>query len=284
MCFNHKVKKMKRVFSLGRFVGFRGKVRAALAAVLLMSALATTARAQQASSSQSSSEQLNQLFLFETTPNKSSAGEAYVNADFNLLGFPHGSKEYRYQLQGQYSFTDQIAVGGFLPYLDNTFTGGSNDGFGDLTFYGQYKLDQLINADIVNLTAQLDIVLPTGDISKGLDTGRFGVRPGILFYKSFGQAGPGIIGTYGTLGFTITTHTDVRLGLAATYQYQKFVGVIEFDDRAGDNFGEPLITFSPGLVYIGNRPWEFAVGVPLGANNASPNWGVVVKLTYAFEK
>jgi hypothetical protein len=276
--------KMNRLFSLGSFGRFPGKIRVLLGAILLIGALPTAARAQQPTSSQSSSEQLNQLFLFETTPNKSSAGEAYADANFTLLGFPHSAKEYRYQVQGQYSITDQLAVGGFLPYVDNTFTGGSNDGFGDLTFYGQYKLDQFINPDVVNLTAQLDLILPTGDINRNLDTGRFGVRPGILLYKNFGQVGPGSIGTYGTFAFTLTTHTDVRFGMAVTYQWQKFVGVIEFDDRAGDQFGEPLVTFSPGLVYIGTRPWELAVGVPLGANNASPNWGVVIKLTYAFEK
>jgi hypothetical protein len=252
--------------------------------VILLSALGALPVMAQQTTSQSSSDQLNQLFLFETTPNKSAAGEAYASADFTLLGFPHSAKQYRYQIQGQYSITNQIAVGGFIPYLDNTFTGGNNDGFGDVTFYGQYKLDQFINPDIVNLTAQLDMVLPTGDIRESLDTGRFGVRPAILLYKSFGQVGPGTIGTYGTFGFTLTTHTDVRFGLAATYQMQRFIGVMEFDDRAGDHFGEPLITFTPGLVYVGTAPWELAVGVPLGANNASPDWGVVVKLTYAFEK
>jgi hypothetical protein len=278
-----QVIKMKRVRSLGNLAGLSSTMQAALLAILLAGALATTARAQQ-TSSQSSSEQLNQLFLFETTPNKSAAGEAYASAEFTLLGFPHEVKQYRYQLQGQYSITNQLAVGGFLPYLDNTFSGGSNDGFGDLTFYAQYKLDQFINADVVNLTAQLDLITPTGDINRNLDTGRFGVRPAILVYKSFGQVGPGDIGTYGTFGFTLTTHTDVRIGVAMTYQWQRLVGVMEFDDRAGDNFGEPLITFTPGIVYVGTAPWELAVGVPLGANNASPDWGVVVKLTYAFEK
>jgi len=275
--------KMKRVSVLGSVPRLSAKTRSLLTALLLIAAIAGNARAQQ-SSSQLSSEQLNQLFIFETTPDKSAAGEAYASAQFTLLGFPHDAKQFRYQLQGQYSITDQIAVGGFLPYVDNTFAGGSNDGFGDVTFYGQYKLDQFINPDIVNLTAQLDLITPTGDINRNLDTGRFGVRPEILMYKNFGEVGPGNIGVYGTFGFTLTTHSDVRFGAAVTYQWQRLVGVMEFDDRAGDNFGDPLITFTPGIVYVGTTPWELAVGVPLGANNASPDWGIVVKLTYGFGK
>ncbi len=32
------------------------------------------------------------------------------------------------------------------------------------------------------------------------------------------------------------------------------------------------------------NPWEFAIGVPIGMNNASPQWGIQLKLTYAFQK
>jgi hypothetical protein len=194
---------------------------------------------------------------------------------------------YRYQLEGQYGFTDQIAAGAFVPILNTRVVSGSTHrtttGVGDIGFYAQYKLDQIINPEIVDVTAQLDVILPTGDRSDLRDTGKFGIRPLILAYKDFGQHGPGDLGLYGLFGFTLTTNSDVRVGLAATYQYHDLVGIFEFFDQAGDNQGRPLVQVTPGLAYRGLSPWEIAIGVPVGINSGTPDWGIIFKLTYVFQ-
>ena len=230
--------------------------------------------------SQTNSNQLNQLFQFETTPDTSAAGEGYATLDLNFLKFPGSTKSYRYQLQGQYAFTDQIAVGAFIPVVtaQNPTT---RTGFGDVGIYGQYKLDGFINPEVVDVTAQLDVILPTGNFGALRDTGKFGIRPLILGYKDFGQRGPGDLGLYGLLGFTVTTTSDLRAGVAATYQVNDLVGIIEFFDVTGK--GRPLIEVTPGLSFRGISPWEMTVGVPLGINQGTPDWGVTFKLTYVFQ-
>jgi hypothetical protein len=280
---------MNRIASLGSLApkarfSFLALFLSGAAAVTLLSAT-PAARAQQ-TPSQTNSDQLNQLLVsdvFETTPNKNAAGEGYINGEFRYLDFGHDVKQYLYEIKGDYGITDQITVGGWLP-IYNTKVGDSHTGIGDITFFGQYKFDQIINPDIVNLTGQVDVVLPTGSRSKFRDTGKFGVRPIIEAYKNFGQVGPGSIGAYGLLGVTLTTDIDVRFGAAATYEWQKIVGILEFDDIAGEKRGAPLVTLTPGVAYRGLNPFEFAVGIPFGLNDASPDWGIVLKATFAFQK
>jgi len=234
--------------------------------------------------SQTNTNQLNQLFQLETTPDICAAGEAYVTADFNFLKYPGSLKQYRYQLQGQYGLTDQIALGGFVPgittqdLLNHTYTG-----LGDITLYGQYKLDQFVNPEVVDLTVQLDMVLPTGNNTQMRDTGRFGVRPLLLAYKDFGQHGPGYFGVYGLIGFTFTTNSDFRFGAAATYQINDWVGIFEFYDQDGIH-GHPYVQLTPGITYRGLSQWELSLGMPVGVTTGTPDWGIIAKLTYAFAK
>ena len=249
---------------------------------LALIASAAPAHAQ-VSTSQTTSNQLNQLLMTPTTNNKSSAGEWYATLFFRYLSFQNDFDQFHYQAQGQYSFTDQLAAGLWIPVEHNNF-GDSHTGFGDVTFYGQYKLDQLISHDVVDLTAEADVVLPTGTFSEGLESGRFGFRPKVLAYKEFDNVGPGNIGVYADIGFTITTHSDFRMDLAATYEWQKIVGILEFYDQAGDKMGSPQVYFTPGAAYRGLGPWEFALGVPIGMNDASADVGVSVKATYAFQR
>ena len=261
--------------------------------MLVLTAVTPWARAQLAqtqdepqTTSQASDEQLNQLFLLETTPNKSAAGEGYIDGQFRFLKFPGSSKQYLLQIQGQYSVSDQLAVGGWLPVInDKDFDGstGSNTGVGDLTFYAQYKLDQFVSHDFFDLTAEGDLVLPTGSEREALGEGHLGFRPSLLAYKAF-DLGPGTLGAYGSAGVTLTTDLDFRLSLAATYDYDDVVTIFEFDDITGRKIGgKPFVAFTPGVAYRGYTPWEFALGFPLGANSDSPDWGVVLKVTYAFQ-
>jgi hypothetical protein len=60
------------------------------------------------------------------------------------------------------------------------------------------------------------------------------------------------------------------------------VGIIEFYDEAGAGRG-PLLQVTPGVSYRGFAPWEISVGVPVGINTGTPDWGVIFKLTYAFQ-
>ena len=232
--------------------------------------------------SQTNTNQFNQLFQFETTPDLCAAGEGYLSGQFNYLKFPGDVRQYRYQIQGQYGITDQIAAGAFIPVIHSEFNGKHTD-LGDVGIYGQYKFDRLVNPEIVDVTAQLDLILPTGSSTDLRDTGHFGIRPLLMAYKDFGQRGPGTLGTYGLIGFTGTTNSDFRVGLAATYEIHRLAGVLEFFDTTGNHLGRPLVVITPGLVYRGIGPFELAAGIPLGVNNGSPHWGVTFKLTYAFQ-
>ena len=195
--------------------------------------------------SQTNTNQLNQLFELETTPDICAQGEGYLTADFRYLKFPGDHRQYRYQLQGQYGITDHLAAGAYVPGITLDDAAGTHTGFGDVVLYGQYKLDQVVNPDVVDLTAQVDVVLPTGDRPSGRDTGHFGVRPLLLAYKDFGRQGPGDLGLYGLLGFTITTDADVRLGVAATYQVDRLVAVLELTDETGIHHGPPPVRPHP---------------------------------------
>jgi hypothetical protein len=232
--------------------------------------------------SQTNTNQFNQLFQFETTPDVCAAGEGYLSGQFSYFKFPGAVREYRYQIQGQYGLTDQVSVGAYIPVIHADFD-GKHTGLGDIGIYGQYKFDQLINPEIVDVTVQADLILPTGKTNQLRDTGNFGVRPLALIYKDFGQQGPGTLGAYGLIGFTATKESDFRLGLAATYEIQRLAAVMEFFDTTGNRLGRPLVSITPGLVYRGLGPLELAAGVPLGVNNGSPHWGITFKLTYAFQ-
>jgi hypothetical protein len=280
------------VYPTGGFMRSLGRIArttsgATLLALLGVVGLAASPAAAQVSTSQANSPQLNQLILFETTPNTSATGEGYATANFNFFSFGSDHDNFtRYQFggQGQYSFTDQLAVGGLWGFEhDTTDHLGDHTGVNDLIVYGQYKLDQVVPHDVVDLTAQVDLIFPTGKASEGRGLGHFGVRPWIEAFKAW-TVGPGILGAYANFGITLTTNVDVRFGLAATYEWEKIVGILEFDDIAGDNHGAPTVTFSPGVAYRGIKPLEFLLGIPIGMNNASPDVGVVVKATWNFQR
>jgi len=80
--------------------------------------------------------------------------------------------------------------------------------------------------------------LPTGKASESLGIGHLGVRPWILAYKGV-PLGPGVLAGYAGIGFTLTTHTDFRMNLAATYDWQKIVGVLEFTDQPATAWANP---------------------------------------------
>lgn len=230
---------------------------------------------------QFTSTQLNQLFLFENTPDKSAQGEGYVTGFFEYTNYHHFSQE-RYQVQAEYGVTDVFAIGGFVPIIHNDIPGNSSSGFGDVTPYVHVKLDQLVPPDIINLSFQFDVVLPTGDKGDFRDEGRLGVRPWLQAYKDFGAAGPGHFGAYGEAGFTLTDLSDFRWGFALQYEYQKtFYGVLEFYNQMAGNLSRPLVVLTPGGAFR-TGPFEFALGLPIGLNKASPNFGVLLRATYAW--
>jgi hypothetical protein len=231
--------------------------------------------------SQFSSTQLNQLFLFENTPDKSAQGEGFVTGSFVYENFHHFSTE-RYQVQAEYAFTDQFAIGGFIPIIHNDIPGNSSTGFGDITPYVHVKLDQVVPHDIVDLSFQFDVVLPTGDKGDIRDSGRLGVRPWLQAYKDFGAVGPGHFGAYGEAGFTLTDLSDFRWGFALQYEYEKtFYGLLEFYNQMAGNLAKPIVVLTPGGA-VRSGPFEFALGFPIGLNNASPTFGVIVKATYGW--
>ena len=166
--------------------------------------------------SQLGNPQLNQLFELEATPDICAAGEGYLSGQFSYVQFRRNgsSNKYRFQVQGQYGVTNQIAVGGYIPGIVNEgtgyFAGESNGGTGDVVAYAQFKFDRLIDPKLFSLTAQVDVELPTGDENESRDRDKFAVRPLALAYKDFGRVGPGRLGAYGLLGFTITDDADVR--------------------------------------------------------------------------
>lgn len=234
--------------------------------------------------SQTNTNQLNQLFLFENTPDICAAGEGYLTGDFRFFKLPGNNREYRYQLQGQYGVTDQIAAGAFVPVVTPDRATTTRTGLGDITLYAQYKFDQLIDPAVVDVTGQVDLVLPTGSRSEARDNAQLAVRPLLLAYKDFGQQGPGDLGFYGLVGTTITSHIDLRIGVAATYEIERFVGVVELTDETGVRRGVPQLDVTPGLAYRGLGPLVLQVGIPVGVNSGSPDYGVVVKATWAFAK
>ena len=239
--------------------------------------------------------QLNQLFQFEATPDVCAAGEAYVSGQGNYFddfpgaggldpfGYSLKGQEVRLQVQGQYGITDQIAVGGYLPFIDNLKSGAST-GLGDIGLYAQYKLDRVIDPQVVDVTAQLDVLVPSGDYNGFRDNGQVGVRPLALAYKDFGRHGPGVAGAYGLLGFTAAGRCDLRIGLAGTYEFGPVTGVLELFGVHGFGSARRSGFFTPGVVYRGVDSFEFALGVPLGISNTSPDWGVTFKVTYAFQR
>lgn len=279
--------------ALGKLIGRgRSAVAAALCAVaggtLLMSAAPASAQAttwpveMPKTSSQFTSTQLNQLFLFENTPQKSAQGEGFVTGFFEYTNFPHSFSQQRYEVQAEYALTDVFAIGGFVPIIHNDIPSNSSTGFGDITPYVHVKLDQLVPPDIVNLSFQFDVVLPTGDKGDIRDSGRLGVRPWLQAYKDFGAAGPGHFGAYGEAGFTLTDLSDFRWGFAFQYEYEKTVyGILEFYNQMAGNLGKPLVILTPGGAFR-TGPFEFALGFPIGLNNASPNFGVLVRATYGW--
>lgn len=231
--------------------------------------------------SQMGSNQLDQLFSFETAPNKSDAREGYLTAEFSFAKYAGLRKEFRETLQGEYGITDQIAAGAFIPVVA-TARANTHAGLGDVTLFGQYKFDKIIDPAVVNVTAQLDVVLPTGDRGEDRDTGRLGVRPLLLVYKDFGRYHGGEVGAYGVFGGTISSSSDIRTGAAITYEVNRVSAIVELFDQTGQNVGKPLLTVTPGFSFRQIDPWELVVGFPLGLNQNSPHWGVTVKLTYAF--
>ena len=191
----------------------------------------------------------------------------------------------RFQLQGQYGITDRLAVGSYVPVV---YSPDDDDGnevtTGDVGIYAQYKLDQLVPRRLLDLTAQLDLVLPTGKPSGLGDAGRIGARLAVLAYKDFGQLGPGVLGAYGFAAFTARRGPDASGGLAATYEFSNgLAAVAELTEVDASDFSSVAL-FTPGVIYRGLRPFELALGVPLGLSSGAPDWGVTFKLTYAFAR
>ena len=259
----------------------RGLAASGMLAVLAMAGVSLTgAKVASAQPVTSHETQLTQLFLFENTNNKFNANEGYVSGQFAYLDFGHHVYEYRYQAQAQYSFTNQFDVGALVPIVHSK-AADTNTGFGDILVWAQYRLDQIIPRDIIELSVQADVVLPTGNRHEFRDTGRLGLRPWLQAYKDLGMVGPGRLAAYGELGFTLTDYCDFRWGLGGTYEWNRIVGIIEFYDQAGGKIGRPFVTFTPGIA-VRPGPFEVALGFPFGLNDASPDWGIILKATWNF--
>ena len=246
-----------------------------------------------ATPSQANTHQFDQLFQLENTPDTCAAGEGFITGRFEYLDHDPGSagigngyrapgQQYRFDVQGQYGATDQIAFGGFVPVVVNSDNGY---GFGDVGIYGQYKFDRLITRRLFDLTAQLDLITPTGNAGRLRDTGHIGVRPLALAYKDFGDLGPGRLGAYGLLGFNLAPHPDFRIGAAATYEFAGHVAAaLEVTDTEASGPNQTLAFVTPGVLYRGLRGFELAAGVPIGLGHESPDFGINLRATYAFPK
>jgi hypothetical protein len=264
--------------------------------LLSQSAPVTAAPATEPTASQSNTHQFNQLFQFQTTPNICAAGEGYVSGQvsftneveggggFDYFGDVFKGQQTRLQVQGQYGVTDRLAAGAYIPVVYSPDLNGHIVTTGDVGIYGQYKLDQLISRDDVDVTAQVDLILPTGQRNSLGDAGRLGARATLLAYKDFGQRGPGVLGAYAFVAYSAHRHPDGRTGIAATYEFpNRLAAVAELYIVDASDF-DTVTLFTPGLIYRGDRPFEFALGVPLGLTHTDPDWGVTFKLTYTFPR
>ncbi len=235
-----------------------------------------------AKASQASSEQLNQLIIMDNTPDKGEAGEWYATAGFGYFHTPMIQQNYTFFARGQYSITDDIAVGGSVPFLNIVHFDdhGTSTGFGDIGLYGQYNLDSLCHVkhpDMTNVTVQVATFFPTGGHDfKGFN-GAISVQPEVLAYHNLGHLGAGVLSAYGEFGFDISKTADNRLGGALAYDIDNFVGLMEF------NYINSNGTMSPGVVYRGLRNWEFAMGIPINVSSTG-QWGLTLQATFFWEK
>lgn len=173
--------------------------------------------------------------------------------------------------------TDWLQVGVEVPYrwIDGKEGEEDEDGLRDV---GVSVLCVLLNDDALILSGAVEVNFPSGDEDKELGEGKIEVEPMLLGAARFDG-----IELYGGVGGEITDEDEVftySAGLVAALG--PVVGLLEVSGESGAEGGGDEAVIAPGLAVEVMDDVELLIGVPIGLNDDSPDWGATFRVTAEF--
>ncbi len=181
-------------------------------------------------------------------------------------------------LEFEYGLTDSFQVSLEIPYglIDAKEVGESDvDGIGDI---GAGAMWNFLNEAGFVVSAAVEVNFPTGDENDELGEGEAEVEPMLLAVIVFDWWE-----LYGGIGGEFTDDEDAltySAGVAATIG--PVVGLLEFAGVTGTEEAEEVQYIAPGLAASILGDTEFEIGVPIGLNNDSADWGLTCRVVWEF--
>lgn len=171
----------------------------------------------------------------------------------------------------EYGFTDWLQASAELALVREAGELASATGLGDVELGAMavfYRSDRLLAA------GALEVLVPTGDETRGLGAGEVGFEPSLRLVARSGE-----VNLHAVVGVDIA---DDEVGL-------EFAGAAEFPvgdsilslELVGELEDETTLWLVPGWSWLGAEPFEFGVGVVVGALG-DVSWGGVFKALAEF--
>ncbi|MDH3527096.1 MAG: transporter [Gammaproteobacteria bacterium] len=189
--------------------------------------------------------------------------------------FHDGAEAKRWELPVtvEYGVTDDLQVElEWKAYVrDDRDDEPATDGIGDIEIGLQYSWMR-IKGSRFHAAAGVEVGIPTGDEDKQLGEGDASIEP----YGIFAADLPDDRGQ-------LFVHAGIEFSNDVDEPFVNIGGFVPMGDvvvTAEWNWSEEQRFLTPGLVWQSEKSWEFGIGVPIGLNDASDDYRVIVLAIY----
>lgn len=218
---------------------------------------------------------VEELILGES-PHPQEAGEFQLTLSVEHLS---GDEEHTTDIvaEVEVGLTDSFQIGVELPYrfLDGKAGEEDADGVGDV---GLSALCRFVQEGPLVLSGVVEVNLPSGDDDRELGEGAIEVEPMLL-----GAIRLDGVEAYAGVGGEFTDDEEAftySAGLAALLG--PLVGLLEVSGVVGGEAGEDEAFIAPGLAAEVADDVQLLIGVPIGLNDDSADWGVTFRIAIEF--
>lgn len=209
-------------------------------------------------------------------------------------------KGYHLPLVVEYGITDswQLGLDWTLFQQHNPEDGHTASGTGDLALTTKYAFMNMGGSDF-HASLNFAVEFPIADIDKHLTEGFTVYEPSISLAKDFTGNNSQIFTQIG-IGFVdrtreptdpadkVTIHDEFFWSSGFFIPYNKeiiFSGEFSWvSDELEPEGHENLLFLTPGVIWsLPGHHWEFGLAVPIGLNDESDDWGIILALIYEFD-
>lgn len=214
-------------------------------------------------------ELIQEFFIAETVfPQNRYELQVTVGADHRSW---RGSRVWRLPVLVEFGLSDRLQVAAEVPFVTLSSVGREAvRGWGNAVFGLAYGLRPRIQSTAV--TIGLEVGFPGRRADSLVAEREIAWEPGIVLARQFGPTQVHV-----GLGVELGEESSFSADLALVVPIGAFRVTTELNWLGGD---EPILFFTPGVVWPWADGWEVGAGIPIGLTADGPRTNLIVKLTY----